>query len=207
MGRGAGDDLEAAGVLELAECPNDVAVERFDENLAGLGENFLVKLGQSGELRLVAVALDLLPGKTNQAFEMAEIALLQELVAQHRAEGRREGKREPEIDALVHQPPHHPEQGKVGFRDRFEEPVFLEEILVFRVPNERQMGVEDECEMSRGHAQARLICRRVPLGRAAEGLSCMGSQLPRFAERSVYKVRQKSWNRSSPFLITSMLVA
>ena len=71
---------------------------------------------------------------------------MQQLVAQHRAEGRGEREREPEIDALLDQPPHHPEEREISFADRLEEPVFFEEIFVFRVSDERQMGVENEGE-------------------------------------------------------------
>ncbi len=52
-------------------------------------------------------------------------------------------------DAFVDQPAHHAEQRKVGLGDGFEEPVLLEKILVLGMPDERQMGVEDESEMSR----------------------------------------------------------
>ena len=31
MGRRARHDFEAAGVLQLAKCPNDIALERFDD--------------------------------------------------------------------------------------------------------------------------------------------------------------------------------
>ena len=186
MGRGAGDDFETAGILQFAKCPNDIALQRFDEKFARLGEELRVKARQLGELRIVLVALDFLRGEIDQALEVAEIALLQQLVAQHRAEGRGERQREPEVDAFVDQPPHHAQEREISFGDGLEEPVFLEEILVFRVPNERQMRVEDERERP-GHGQTR--------------------PGPRFAERRLYSVRQKSWNRSSPFLITSMLVA
>ena len=75
---------------------------------------------------------------------MAQVSLLEQLVAQHRAERRSERHREPEGDALVRQSPHHAQQRQVGFGDGFEEPIFLEKILVLRMPDERQMRVEEE---------------------------------------------------------------
>ncbi len=77
---------------------------------------------------------------------MAEVSLLEQFVAEHRAERRRERHREMERDSVRRQPAHHAEEREVSFGESFEEPVFLEEIFVLRVPDERQMGVEDERE-------------------------------------------------------------
>ncbi len=38
VGGGAGDDFEAAGVLQFAKCPDDVAPQRFLEECARRGE-------------------------------------------------------------------------------------------------------------------------------------------------------------------------
>jgi hypothetical protein len=43
---------------------------------------------------------------------------------------------------LLRQPAQHAEERKVGLSQRFKKPVFLEKIFVFRVPDERQVGVE-----------------------------------------------------------------
>ncbi len=90
-----------------------------------------------------SMPLDLLPGEADQAFEVAQITLLQQLVTQHRAKRGGERHRELEADVVALQPPHHAEERQIGFGDSFEKPVFLEEILVLRVPNERQMSVQD----------------------------------------------------------------
>ena len=82
---------------------------------------------------------------------MAQVSLLEQLVAEHRAERRRERHREPEGDAFVRQPAHHAQERQIGFGDGFEEPVFLEKILVLRMPDEWQMRVEEESEKSRRH--------------------------------------------------------
>ncbi len=44
------------------------------------------------------------------------------------------------------QPAQQAEEREVGLGDGFEEPVFLKKVVVFRVPDERQMRVEDERE-------------------------------------------------------------
>jgi hypothetical protein len=40
------------------------------------------------------------------------------------------------------------QEGDVGFGDGFEEPVFLEKFFVLRMPDEREMSVEDEGEVA-----------------------------------------------------------
>ena len=49
---------------------------------------------------------------------------------------------------------HHAQERQVGFGDGFEEPIFLEKIFVLRMPDKRQMRVEDEREMSRACVEA-----------------------------------------------------
>jgi len=46
---GAGHDLEAAGVLQLAKCPNDVVLESFDVKVARTGEEREVEMRQLEE--------------------------------------------------------------------------------------------------------------------------------------------------------------
>ena len=101
------------------------------------------------------MALDLLRGESDHSLEMAQVSLLEQLVAEHRAERRRERHRQPEGDAVVGQPPHHAQERQVRFGDGFEEPVFLEKILVLRMPDERQMRVKNERERT-GHARFRV---------------------------------------------------
>ena len=46
VGRGAGDDLETAGLLQLAKSPNDIALQSFDINDARGGEELEVEMRQ-----------------------------------------------------------------------------------------------------------------------------------------------------------------
>ncbi len=94
VGGGACDDFEAAGVLQFAKCPDDVAPQRFAEEFAGCGEKLSVKARQFGELRVVPVAFDFLLGQPDQSLEVPEVTLLEQFVAQHRAEGGGERHRE-----------------------------------------------------------------------------------------------------------------
>jgi hypothetical protein len=47
---------------------------------------------------------------------------------------------------------HHLQQRDVCFSDRLKQPLFLEEMLVLRMTNERKMSVENEREMA-GHCE------------------------------------------------------
>src|SRR5262249_50086244 len=58
--------------------------------------------------------------------------------------------REFERHAVVCQALHHLQQRDVRFGDRLKQPFFLEETLVLRVANEREMSVQNECKMA-GH--------------------------------------------------------
>src|ERR1700736_99269 len=82
---------------------------------------------------------------------MLHVALTQQLVLEHRAKRRRERHGELEWDAVVHQPLHHAQQRDVGLGDGLEKPIFLEKPFVLRMPNERQMRVENDRERTGGH--------------------------------------------------------
>ena len=80
------------------------------------------------------------------------------------------------------------------------------------MPNEWEVGVKDEDERTGRHIY--LFVRRSSLDSAfgfarddGEGVACNSHPFSRFAKRGAYSVRQKSWNRSRPFLMISMLVA
>ena len=81
---------------------------------------------------------------------MAHITLSEQIIPQHCAKRRRKSHRQPEGEAVLHQPLHHREQRNVGFRDRFEEPIFLKKVFVFRMADEGKMRVEKKREMAGG---------------------------------------------------------
>ena len=80
---------------------------------------------------------------------MAHVAAAQQLVLQHRAERRRDRHRQLERHAIAQQPLHHRDERDVGFGDRFEEPVFLEELVVLRMAHERQVRVKNRARDDR----------------------------------------------------------
>ena len=78
---------------------------------------------------------------------MSHVALAEQFVLQHRAQGWRERHGHLERHLVVPKPLHHLQQRNVAFSDCLEEPIFLEEMLMLRMPNERQVRVQNEREM------------------------------------------------------------
>ncbi len=95
---------------------------------------------------MIAVSLSLAVGEIKQKIDMSHVTLSQKLILEHCAKRRRERHGEPEGDTFVHQSLHHAQQRNVSLGDRLEEPILLEKMLVFRMPNEWQMSVENERE-------------------------------------------------------------
>src|SRR5437660_8254721 len=87
---------------------------------------------------------------------MPDVALAQKFVLQHRAQRWGERHREFKRNAVVQEPLHHLQQRNISFGDRLEEPVFLEKMLVFGMPNEWQVRVQNEREVT-GHEGGRWI--------------------------------------------------
>ena len=54
------------------------------------------------------------------------------------------------------EPLHHPKQREVAFRYRLEKPVFLEKLVMLRMPDERQVRVKDKREVTGGHVLLKL---------------------------------------------------
>jgi hypothetical protein len=89
----------------------------------------------------------------NQPIEVPNVTLPQELILQHRAECGRDRHGQLERHLVADQPLHHFEQRDVAFGDRLEEPVFLEKLVVLRMPNERQVRVKNEREVTGRHCR------------------------------------------------------
>ena len=85
---------------------------------------------------------------------MADVAILQQRIAEHRRQRRRHRHGQPPIDAVALQALEHFQQRDVRFGDGLVEPIFFEEILVFGMAHERQMSVQDEAEIAEWHCVA-----------------------------------------------------
>ena len=82
---------------------------------------------------------------------MAGVALLQEVVGEHRDERRRERDGAAVGHAVGDEALEHLHERQVGAGDPLVEPLLLHHRGVLGMPDERQVGVEDEREISGGH--------------------------------------------------------
>ena len=111
----------------------------------------MIHVGELVELRLPAGALDLLGGKRNQVVDVPDVAILQQRIAEHGGQRRRHRHGHPPLDAVAFQAIEDFQQRDVGLGDGFVKPIFFEEIVVLRMPDERQMGVQDQAEITQRH--------------------------------------------------------
>ena len=103
----------------------------------------MIEQGEFVEWFLPLGAVDFLLGQFNEFFEVPLVAVLQERVPQHRAEGWGEREREAGVQAVPVPALQELQQRHVGFRDGLEEPVLFQELLMLWVPDKRQVRVED----------------------------------------------------------------
>jgi hypothetical protein len=158
---------------------------------------------------MFAISLLFTRRKIDQKLKVPDVTIAQKLILEHRGKRRRNRHREFERHSIVHESLHHAKQRNVGLGDRLKKPLFLEEMLVLRMANEGEMRVQDEGEMARHWG------RFTPSFRAkSRNPDAILEIMPRSARlrfaplgMTAQSVRQKSWNRSNPFLITSRLVA
>jgi len=81
-------------------------------------------------------------GQFNEAFEMAQIAVLKQWIQQHRAKGWRQGESQAHLHSIVVPALQNLQQRNIRFSDGFEEPVLFKESLVLRMTHKRQMSME-----------------------------------------------------------------
>ena len=114
-------------------------------------ETVVIKTGQIMKDGIVFRAMELLAGQFDQFFESVDVAVLEKRIPHHGAERRGQRHGETEGDSIPNQSLHHVQQGQVSFGDGFVEPILLEKFRVFRVPDERKVGVQDRGYISEGH--------------------------------------------------------
>ena len=96
------------------------------------------------------ISLSFVRTELDQKIKMSDITLAQQPILKHCAERRRNRHRELERHKIVDESLDHSQQRDVRFCNRLKQPLFLEEMLVLRMPNEREMRVENEGKMA-GH--------------------------------------------------------
>src|SRR6266571_2551117 len=143
----SGNDLEPAVLLELAEGADHVAAI----SKIGLPQRVKALVVHQRERLIFVVpvrAVNFFFRQLQQGLEVPHVTVLQQRVKQHRAEGGGERQGQPCVHAVAQPAIHDLNERQISFGEGFEEPVFFEKMLVLRVPNERQMRVEDEREIA-----------------------------------------------------------
>ena len=88
-------------------------------------------------------AMNFLFGELDQAVQVPREPFLQQRVQQHGAQRRRESERQSRVHVVAQPAVHHLDQRDVGLDDGFKQPVFLQELFMFRMTDKREMGVEN----------------------------------------------------------------
>jgi hypothetical protein len=146
----AGQDLQTAVVLQLAERSQQIAAPPVDE-IGHAAKALLIVPGQSTERRAGGVATHLAVGQLAQAPQVPPIAHPQQIVVQHGGQRRRDRHGDAIGDALGAQPIESLQQRHVRFADGFEQPVLFQKVVVLRVTHERQVGVQDQRDVTGAH--------------------------------------------------------
>ena len=165
MRGGAGHDFELAGLKEAPKAVEEVVAVLIDEHLAGAREAVVIHLGQRMKLRRPAGAFQFLVGEGDEVVEMADVAILQQRIGEHGGQRRRDGHGETPVHAVAFKTVEHLQQGDVRFGNGFVEPILFEEILVFGMANERQMGVQDQGKVA--ELASRIFLQRCSLSEVA----------------------------------------
>src|SRR5581483_287712 len=141
MCRRRSDDLQLPAVFQFTKSCKQIGFVLLDKKALGIAKHCEIKLRKLAKLRMSAVPLAFPHGEIDQQIQMPDVALAEELVLEHRAERGSDRHGELERHPLIDEPLHHAQQRDVTFCHRLEQPLFFEEMLLFRMTNEGQMRV------------------------------------------------------------------
>ena len=147
----AGNDFENAGVLEFAEGVDEVAVVVVAKEGTAVVEALVVELGEGVESGIVTGTVQFFGGEFQLFFQTVDVAILEEGIAEHGAEGWGHRHGESKINSIPNEAFHHIEEGQIGFGDGFVEPIFFEKLWVLGMPDKRQVSVQNRSDVSEGH--------------------------------------------------------
>ena len=116
-------------------------------------EALVIHLGQGVVFGLPAGAFQLLAGQGDEVVDVADVAVLQQRIAEHGGQGGRDGHGQPPVAAVAFEAVEDVQERNVRFGDGLVEPVFFEEIVVLRVTDEGQVGVERQTEVTDRHSK------------------------------------------------------
>ena len=136
-----------------AKAVEQIVVVLLDKDVPAALEAVVVHVGQTVEFRLPAGAFDLLAGQGDEVVDMAQVAILQQRIAEHGGQRRRDRHGQPPIAAVALEAVEDVQERDVRFGDGFVEPVFFKEIVVLGMADEGQVGVERQAQIAERHAR------------------------------------------------------
>jgi hypothetical protein len=90
VGSSAGYDFEMARILKPSKCPDKIAIQAIGVNFAAFQKPVVINSSEMVNLRLGLCPVDFAPSQPYSPVQIAEIAIAQEFVIQHRAQRRRQ---------------------------------------------------------------------------------------------------------------------
>ena len=146
MRANAGDELDAPALVQPDETADEVALKPVQVEVAEPDEAGEVEAGHGAERCVGLGPGDLLRRQPDEAGEVRFEAVAEEPVVEHADERLREREGDAAGDAIAVEPLQHFDERQVGLEDGLKEPVLLEVVGVLGVPNEGEVGVEDNLE-------------------------------------------------------------
>jgi len=146
VGSNAGDELDAPAQVQPDETADEVALQPVQVEVAEPDEAGEVEAGHGAEVGIAVGPGDLLRRELDEPGEVAFEAVAEERIVEHADERLREREGKAAGDAIAVESLQHFDERQVGLEDSLEEPVLLEVVGVLGVPNEGEVGVEDNLE-------------------------------------------------------------
>ena len=141
------DDFEGTFILELFENRDDLTVPFFIEEALCFTE--LIRGASSGIVERRALFCDFLfLCEFFEFVEVSRVAFLKEWIGEHFAERWRHAHGKSPTDVVIREATHHSQERDISFCHGFKQPVFLEKIGIFRMSDKRQVGMQDNAEVS-----------------------------------------------------------
>jgi hypothetical protein len=142
---GTGEDFEVSPGLMPGKCSQRIPVQLAPKHFAVAVKIFVIS-GEHPELRLQQVSLSFQSREFDPVMKIPFKSSGQQWVGQHRAKRGCQGHRQSPWQGVIRPSLHSVKQWQVAFCQRLKQPVFFVERFVFGMPNEWQMGMEDDCQ-------------------------------------------------------------
>ena len=147
MRRRAGDYFQKTTLLQTRKLLNEITIPALEE-LPALDEMGMITPGLLVNERIGDGAMHLLLSEADEPFDVPDVTRLEQRIAQHGAQSRSQRQREAKSQPVGFHRLKNFQQRDVSLRDGLVKPDFLQKINLFGMPDERQMRMQDESELS-----------------------------------------------------------